>query len=258
MKINFSKYQGAGNDFIIIDNRNDQLKPTMNTLFKELCHRKKGIGADGLILINSAKYHHFEMCYFNSDGQLGSMCGNGGRCSVDFAHHLRLFEESCTFLTCDGTHHAIWHEKEVQISMNDVYQIELQNDFLFLNTGSPHYVSFVKNCNTIDVYKLGRNIRFNDRFSKDGTNVNFAHIEGQTIVLRTYERGVEEETLACGTGAVATAISAYEKGFILSNSIAVKVKGGLLKVTFQKDGQSYTDVQLIGPADFVFKGEYIC
>jgi len=257
MKIKFHKYEGAGNDFIIIDNRNRQFDTTNYKLIERLCNRKKGIGANGLILLQLVEGYDFEMVYFNADGHVGSMCGNGGRCIVDFAKQLNIFDEDCHFLACDGAHQASWNESLVSLMMQDVKSIEKGSDFLFLDTGSPHYVKFVDNLMDLDVKAEGRKIRFNDRFKAEGTNVNFVEIKGDGLYLRTYERGVEDETLACGTGVVASVLSAFELSYIELKEVNVKAVGGNLKVCFEKN-HYYTAINLIGSYRCVFKGEILC
>ena len=257
MKIHFSKYQGAGNDFIIIDNRNDQFESSNNKLIKTLCDRRLGIGADGLMLLNASVDYEFEMVYYNADGNLGSMCGNGARCIVDFAKQLGLFDSECTFIAFDGPHYAQWTDKYVRLKMSDVNHIESIDGDCFMDTGSPHYVSFVDDVSSLDILTQAKSIRYNERFKSEGTNVNFVQLLNDAISIRTYERGVESETLACGTGAVACAIAAYENGNIDSNSILVKVLGGELEVDFMHNG-SFTDVFLTGPYQEVFKGEIEC
>ncbi|MBL6657265.1 MAG: diaminopimelate epimerase [Flavobacteriales bacterium] len=257
MKIRFSKYQGAGNDFIIVDNRNVHFDLLNYKLIRNLCDRRMGIGADGLMLLNSSDDYAFEMIYFNADGKLGSMCGNGARCIVAFAKQLEIFENDCTFLACDGPHYAEWTEEYVRLKMNDVTGVESINESYFIDTGSPHYVSFVDNLEALDVMKEGQSIRYNERFKQEGTNVNFVQLTEANISIRTYERGVESETLACGTGAVASAIATFEKGYTQNKSLEVKVLGGWLKVDFQKN-EHYSEVFLTGPYKEVFKGELEC
>ena len=257
MKIKFHKYEGAGNDFIMIDNRDMHFDQSNCQLIQAMCDRKKGIGADGLILLQLSENYDFEMIYFNADGQLGSMCGNGGRCIVDFAKQLNLFDKECEFLACDGPHVATWSESFVSLRMQDVKSIECGDGFFFLDTGSPHYVKFVEGIDDFNVFQEGQNIRYNSRFKLEGTNVNFVEIKNNNLVVRTYERGVEDETLACGTGIVASVLSAYESGLITSRSTEVKALGGNLKVSFEKD-RYYKSIDLIGPYRCVFKGEMIC
>ena len=257
MNIQFHKYQGTGNDFIIIDNRRLFFDYSNHKLIQKLCNRKFGIGADGLILLQDVTNYDFEMVYYNADGHLGSMCGNGGRCVVDFAKQLNIFEKECHFLACDGPHLANWTSSNVSLRMQDVEEIEIGEDYFFLDTGSPHYVKFVKDIESINVFEEGQKIRCNERFKNDGTNVNFVQIKDQKLYIRTYERGVEDETLACGTGVVASVLSAYEAKFIYNNSVEVIALGGDFKVNFEKKDHYHT-IDLVGPYNFVFKGEIKC
>ena len=257
MKIEFYKYQGAGNDFIIIDNRDLFFDKFDNKLIEHLCNRKKGVGADGLILLQLVENYTFEMLYFNADGFLGSMCGNGGRCIVDFAKQLNLFDEECEFLAFDGSHHAKWNKESVSLSMQNVHDVEIGKDFFYLDRGSPHYVKFIDDLDAVDILNEGSKIRFNKRFKHEGTNVNFVHLKEDKLHIRTYERGVENETLACGTGVVAAVIAAFEADLITTKSVQVIAKGGDLKVTFEKK-QHFYNIYLVGPYESVFKGEIKC
>ena len=257
MNIQFHKYHGAGNDFIIIDNRSLFFNNLNLKFIQSLCNRKLGIGADGLILLQDVTKYDFEMVYYNSDGHLGSMCGNGGRCVVDFAKQLNIFEKECHFLACDGPHLATWTCSDISLRMQNVKEIENGDDYFFLDTGSPHYVKFVENLESINVFDEGQKIRYNERFKNDGTNVNFVQIKGNKLYVRTYERGVENETLACGTGVVASVLSAYESNFISKNSIEVTTMGGDLKVNFEKKDY-YHSIDLVGSYKCVFKGEIKC
>ena len=189
MNIQFHKYQGAGNDFIIIDNRSLFFDNSNHKLIHSLCDRKLGIGADGLILLQDVTNYDFEMVYYNANGHLGSMCGNGGRCVVDFAKQLNIFKKECHFLACDGPHLATWTSSDVSLRMQNVEEIEIGQDYFFLDTGSPHYVKFVKDIESVNVFEVGQKIRNNERFKNDGTNVNFVHIKDQKLYIRTYERG---------------------------------------------------------------------
>jgi diaminopimelate epimerase len=257
MKIKFHKYEGAGNDFIMIDNRDMNFDKSNFQLIQAMCDRKKGIGADGLILLQTVEKYAFEMVYFNANGHIGSMCGNGGRCIVDFAKQLNIFDKECKFLACDGPHQASWSESYVSLRMQDVQSIECGEGFFYLDTGSPHYVKFVNDIESVNVFEEGQKIRYNERFKNNGTNVNFVQIIDKKLYVRTYERGVEDETLACGTGVVASVLSAFESGLISSQSIEVVASGGDLKVTFDK-GKNYKNIHLIGSYLCVFKGEVIC
>ncbi|MDQ1771990.1 diaminopimelate epimerase [Labilibaculum sp. A4] len=257
MKVEFSKYQGTGNDFVLIDNRNGRIAPDDFSLIEKLCDRRFGIGGDGLMLLENADGFDFRMRYYNSDGKEGSMCGNGGRCIVAFAYHLGLVSEKTKFIAVDGEHEAKITNTEdgiqVSLKMIDVLDIEMGDDFYFLNTGSPHFVRFISNHENFDTFAEGKKIRYNNRFAEKGTNVNFVSFQGQNITVSTYERGVEDETYSCGTGVVASAISAgFKTG---SNKFIIKTKGGFLEVHFRKiSNKQIEDIWLTGPATHVFNG----
>jgi len=255
MIIPFNKYQGTGNDFIIIDNRKGIFNAADHGLINRLCNRRFGIGADGLMLISSNSQHDYEMKYFNSDGFEGSMCGNGGRCSAGFAIRNGIAGEKLSFRAVDGIHHALAEKNIIRLSMNDVNDPQLVNGSYFLNTGSPHYVIFRDNIEDIDVNEEGRKIRWSPEFAPGGTNVNFIELQGDGIYVRTFERGVEEETLSCGTGVTASAIVSVLSGHFDTNIIPVKTKGGDLSVSFKISGNNISDIWLSGPATFVFEGE---
>ena len=256
MKLDFFKYQGTGNDFIIIDNRTLFFDKRNQKKIEHLCDRKFGIGADGLILLESSEISDFKMVYFNADGNEGSMCGNGGRCVVAFANKLGLINSKTTFEAIDGLHEATILNEMVSLKMCDVQNIEKDDARIFLNTGSPHHISFCENVKAIDVKKTGASIRYGVPYFDNGTNVNFAEqIDANTFKVRTYERGVEDETLACGTGVTAVAIAAHNLNKTSENCIDVEVIGGKLNVTFELDNSGYKNVYLNGPAKFVFKGE---
>jgi diaminopimelate epimerase len=255
MEITFYKYQGTANDFVMIDNRNGHFNAADQQLVAFLCERRLGIGADGLILLQNHPGYDFEMVYFNADGRLGSMCGNGGRCTVAFARQLGVITDKAFFLAADGDHYAsISPEGLVSLKMNDVQAIECAEGFYFLNTGSPHYVEFVDNLADYQVFQKGKAIRNNDRFRAEGTNVNFAQLPQtqEALFVRTYERGVEDETFSCGTGVTATAIAASFKG--LSSPVRIRTLGGNLEVAFKREGEQVTDIYLTGPAQKVFEG----
>jgi diaminopimelate epimerase len=256
MKIEFYKYQGTGNDFILLDNREDIYNAITNEQVKFLCDRHFGIGADGLMLLNNNEEYDFEMIYYNADGKPGSMCGNGGRCIVQFASMLGIKKKEYRFLATDGAHEAeIDLEKEVSLKMKDVTDVNFTLNNFLLNTGSPHYVVYVKDVESEDVVTEGRKIRHSKDFAKEGVNVNFVQIiSDDEIYVRTYERGVEDETLSCGTGVTASAlVSAHnDKGF---NRVEVKTKGGRLSVEFEKNSETeFTNIWLSGPAMKVFSG----
>jgi diaminopimelate epimerase len=257
MKIRFAKYQGAGNDFILLDNRQNLYNLTTAQV-KKLCDRHFGIGGDGLMLLNNKEDYDFEMIYYNSDGNKGSMCGNGGRCIIQFASSLGIRKTEYLFLATDGPHQAeIDLEREICLKMNDVDQVEFSLDHYSLDTGSPHYVRFLPGVEKVDVVTEGRKIRRSKEFAqKGGINVNFVeNLSEDQIYVRTYERGVEDETLSCGTGVTASALMAAhnDNGF---NRVEVKTRGGDLSVEFEKISDTqFKNIWLCGPATFVFSGE---
>ena len=258
MKIFFNKYQGAGNDFIIIKSDGNSKTAFTEEKIKQLCDRRFGIGADGLMLLEKHSKLDFKMKYYNSDGREGSMCGNGGRCIVAFAFKNQLISnKTICFEAIDGNHEAeIKENTTIKLKMQNVSEIEVGNDFFFLNTGSPHYISFVENIDSIDTVVEGRKIRYNNRFNEIGTNVDFAKLANNQLFVKTYERGVEDETLSCGTGVTASALCAAVKYNLLNSSLDIKTKGGNLKVYFKKNTQGgFEDIWLEGPATFVFEGE---
>ncbi len=251
--LDFYKYQGTGNDFVMIDNR-DLAFPKNTEIIKKLCDRRFGIGGDGLILLENGKNVDFTMVYYNSDGNESTMCGNGGRCIVAFAHFLNIFEDKCKFLAIDGLHEAEMNFGTVKLKMIDVENIKnIENDFE-LNTGSPHFVKYVEDIENYNVYQNGYNIRNSEMYVKEGINVNFVEkIDENKIFVRTYERGVEDETYSCGTGVTACAIS-----FMLKNKtqkVDVKVLGGSLKVFAEQTENGFKNIWLEGPAKKVYKGE---
>ncbi|HUS02795.1 MAG TPA: diaminopimelate epimerase [Chitinophagaceae bacterium] len=256
MKIEFYKYQGTGNDFILLDNRTtlyDQLTEKQITF---LCNRHVGIGGDGLMLLNVKQGYDFEMKYYNSNGAEGSMCGNGGRCMVKFAASLGIRKNNYHFIAADGEHEAeIDIDGIVRLKMNNVNKVQSHSNHFILNTGSPHYVKHISDVERMDVKTGGRMIRYSKEFEKEGINVNFVETLGEyRIYVRTYERGVEDETLSCGTGVTASAlVSAHnDNGF---NRVEVKTNGGHLSVEFdKKDENTFENIWLNGPAVFVFKG----
>lgn len=254
MQINFTKYQGAGNDFVLVDNR-DKSFPVYNKIIEQLCHRRFGIGADGLMLLEKEDNFDFRMRYFNSDGREASMCGNGGRCIVAFAQQIGVITDKTKFIAFDGEHTAKITNDKVKLKMQDVYDIETGDNFFFMDTGSPHYVKFIDSHKDFDTYKEGQAIRYNERFKEEGTNVNFvSYISEGLINVSTYERGVEDETYACGTGCVASALSTAIKDNKKSGLYNIKTKGGDIKVYFSKDEKGFKDIYLEGPAKKVFEG----
>jgi diaminopimelate epimerase len=256
MLLEFYKYQGTGNDFVMIDNRSEFFPKANVQLVKSLCDRRFGIGADGLILLENDEATDFRMVYYNSDGNLSSMCGNGGRCLVAFAKYLNVIKDNCTFIATDGLHHAsVANDGIVSLQMIDVTKIKKENDYTFMNTGSPHHVQMVEDLERYNVKENGAALRYGSLYGKAGSNINFVKkINEDTFSLRTYERGVEDETLACGTGATAVAIAMNVTGQTKATSINLNVEGGKLAVSFDKKGDEFTNVFLIGPAEFVFKG----
>jgi len=254
MTIAFNKYQGTGNDFVIIDNRKNLFDPERHDTVKLLCDRRFGIGADGLMLISGKSGFDFEMKYFNSDGNESSMCGNGGRCAADFALRHKIAGKDQRFLTIDGIHEAFISDNKVKLGMNNVENTAIIDSNYFINTGSPHYIVPVKNVRDTDVFSEGRKLRYSDKFAPGGTNVNFVELLKDGIFVRTYERGVEDETLSCGTGVTASAIASVLAGHFVKGDINVTTPGGKLNIRFKVDGQRITDIWLTGPATFVFDG----
>jgi diaminopimelate epimerase len=256
MKFNFFKYQGTGNDFIIIDNRNNTISLSNDTI-KKLCDRRFGIGSDGLMILENHSDLDFNMQYFNSDGNEGTMCGNGGRCMVAFAKSLNIIDKETSFNSIDGIHKArINYNNTISLEMQNVNKVDIVNKNYFLNTGSPHYVTFKEKVKEIDVFKRGKEIRNSAEFEPSGTNVNFVEQMDDKLFVRTYERGVEDETYSCGTGVTASAISASVHLDSDKNSYDIVTLGGNLNVSFKKiDKNTFTDIWLTGPATFVFTGE---
>ena len=257
MKFNFYKYQGTGNDFVILDNRTMSFPKNDTKLIEKICDRRFGIGADGLMLLENAEGFDFKMVYYNADGNESTMCGNGGRCLVAFAKQLNIIDKEANFIAVDGPHFAtIDQESKVALQMIDVLKIDEYESYSFLNTGSPHHVELVSNIDNYPVKAQGAKIRYSDLYGKPGSNINFVEeLTDNVFRLRTYERGVEDETLSCGTGATAAAIAMYNKGKATQPLIKLLVQGGALEVHFTKDNSIYKNVFLIGPAQFVFKGE---
>lgn len=253
MLIPFSKYHGTGNDFIMIDNRSLGLDLSQKQIAL-LCDRRFGIGGDGLILLE-VENDVVKMVYYNSDGAPSSMCGNGGRCFVTFCQGLEVLSESGEFLAVDGMHPFKMVDEEVSLKMGDVESIEAIETDVYLDTGSPHYITIVDEVLDIDIINDAHKIRYNDRFSAEGTNVNFVEMMDGITHIRTYERGVEDETLSCGTGATACAIAMHHLGNVSETEVPVKVLGGKVTISFepQEDG-SYDNIWLTGPTAHVFDG----
>lgn len=257
MNLTFYKYQGTGNDFVMIDNRENTFNKNNTKLVAFLCDRKFGIGADGLILLENHEKYDFKMVYYNADGNESSMCGNGGRCLVAFAKQLGVITNKAAFEAIDGYHFAtIDEEGMVSLQMKNVTEVELHNDYAFLDTGSPHHVQLVENLKQYDVKKEGAKLRYSDLYGAAGSNINFVdQIDSDKFAVRTYERGVEDETLSCGTGATAVAIAMYKTGKTSSSIVKLNVEGGNLEVRFKEVNGQFLDVFLKGPATFVFEGK---
>ena len=256
MQLEFYKYQGTGNDFVMVDNRSEFFPKKDIKLIEKLCDRRFGIGGDGLILLENDSVTDFKMVYYNSDGNQSSMCGNGGRCFVAFAKKLNVIQNNTTFIATDGLHHAtITDDGLVSLQMIDVTKVKVNPEYVFMNTGSPHHVQIVDDLENYDIKENGARIRYGDLYGKAGSNINFVkQIDENTFSLRTYERGVEDETLSCGTGATAVAIAMNVLGKTNASSINLNVQGGKLIVSFDKNDSIFTQVTLKGPAEFVFKG----
>jgi diaminopimelate epimerase len=257
MDITFYKYHGTGNDFVIIDNRDNRYDSLTPKQVKFLCDRRFGIGADGLMLLKHRDGYDFEMIYYNADGNPSTMCGNGGRCLVKFANQVGIHKYTYKFLAIDGDHEAeIDNNNIIRLKMKDVDTVDEHSTYMVLNTGSPHYIKFMNDVQETDVVNAGRTIRNSAAYATEGINVNFVESTGQdSIFVRTYERGVEDETMSCGTGVTAAALmSAHnDRGF---NRVEVRTPGGHLSVEFDKVGdKEFKDIWLCGPATFVFKGE---
>ncbi|WCO02823.1 diaminopimelate epimerase [Psychroserpens ponticola] len=256
MQLTFYKYQGTGNDFVMIDNRQQffDKKDTKRIAF--LCDRRFGIGADGLILLENHATTDFKMVYYNADGNESSMCGNGGRCIIAFAKYLGIIKDSATFEAIDGFHEATIDHAIVSLKMQDVSIIENHNTHVFLDTGSPHHVQLEEELEQLDIKTKGYQIRYGAPYNEVGSNVNFVSKNTTTnFSVRTYERGVEDETLSCGTGVTAVALAMHFIGETEKNVITLQTQGGLLNVSFETVDKGYKNIWLIGPATLVFKGE---
>lgn len=258
MQLKFHKYQGNGNDFIIIDNRENLFPADDHALIRILCNRNFGIGADGLILLENRNGFDFHMRYFNSDGREGSMCGNGGRCIINYAaEEIGLISGTANFSGIDGTHEGrIDNDGTVHLKMKDVDSVERDGMAYLIDTGSPHLIIFADRLDDIDVVKEAREIRYGKSYKEKGINVNYVRADKNCIYIRSYERGVENETLACGTGSVAAAIAtAIEQENFNRRKIIVNTRGGALEVSFRRVTKfTFTDIWLTGPARQVFTG----
>lgn len=258
MKTTFYKYQATGNDFVVIDNRDRHFPKNDTDRIAHLCHRRFGIGADGLILLEDDTQADFRMVYFNADGHPGSMCGNGGRCAVAFAAFLGIIGETCRFMASDGLHRARQHGDRISLEMGEVREIHETGRYSFLNTGSPHHVQQVADLDDLDVFSEGRRIRYG-LYGQEGSNINFVKPLGDgRLRVRTYERGVEDETYSCGTGVTASALALHEAGLLSQPVVQVETLGGELEVKFTRAASGhYSDIWLTGPAELVFKGEWL-
>lgn len=258
MNFDFTKYHGTGNDFILIDDREAKFPESRSELIHDLCDRHFGIGADGLILLREED-GLLRMVYFNSDGNESSMCGNGGRCFVHFARQLGLFERMLEFEAIDGTHKGeVEQDGLVRLGMRGVSGIEQDGDAFLLDTGSPHYVLFTTGVADLDVKKEGAKVRYSDRFEEEGINVNFVEIlSNRSLFVRTYERGVEDETLSCGTGVTAAALACLQKnGLKEKQEVSIETPGGNLSVSAFAGEGFFSEIELIGPAAQVFTGRF--
>ncbi|MBD0823133.1 diaminopimelate epimerase [Aestuariibaculum marinum] len=255
MEQTFYKYQGTGNDFVMIDNRQQTFDKNDTKRVAFLCDRRFGIGADGLILLENHPDLDFRMVYYNADGNESTMCGNGGRCLVAFAKDLGVIKEHAVFEAIDGLHHAEINNGIVKLQMLDVDSVQEFENHVFLNTGSPHHVQFEEKIEDFDIKTKGAQIRYGAPYNQEGTNVNFvSKVNDDTFRVRTYERGVEDETLSCGTGVTAVAIAMNRLKETDKTLINLNVEGGKLQVSFDIDNGVYKNVWLIGPATYVFKG----
>ena len=256
MNGSFYKYQGTGNDFVMVDNRQNLFPKDNIKLIEQLCDRRFGIGADGLILLETDIDFDFRMVYYNSDGNESSMCGNGGRCIVAFAKQLGIITNRTSFIAIDGMHQATIDQNGlVSLQMKNVENIKLESDYTFLNTGSPHHVLLVEDLAHYNIKQEGAKIRYSNLYGEVGSNVNFvSQVNDATFAVRTYERGVEDVTLSCGTGVTAVAIAMNAIGKTNANQITLLTEGGQLQMKKKKRVSSYEDIFLIGPATFVFEG----
>lgn len=255
MKYTFYKYQGTGNDFVMFDNRKNHFPKDDVRLVASICHRRFGVGSDGLILLEDDENTDFKMVYFNADGKEGSMCGNGGRCIVAFAHFLGVIKKKTIFTAVDGLHEANIEGDVVSLKMLDVQEIKEKQNALYLNTGSPHHVQMVNELKSFNVVKEGARLRYGV-YGEKGSNINFVEFnKSGGFDIRTYERGVEDETLSCGTGVTAVALGMYHLGKTKEKIVAVKAIGGNLEVSFEEQNGLYSNIYLRGEAKQVFKGE---
>ena len=261
MQIDFYKYEGTGNDFIIVNNRDLKFQKNYEGLIKNICDRKKGVGADGLILLENHDTLDFRMIYFNADGSESGFCGNGSRCITHLAHNLNIIEDKAVFKAIDGTHESRIINQKISVRMSDVSKANIfsYNDSFnttFIDTGSPHLIRIYENIDSIDIVREARELKLKYSEYSDGLNINFCEISDSKIKLRTYERGVENETLSCGTGAVALAVCLDINSKIKNDKVLIYTKGGELKVSLKKIESNYSDIWLLGGVEQVYSGEY--
>ncbi len=258
MEIEFYKYQGTGNDFILVDNREGTFPKNDPKMIAKICDRRFGVGGDGLILLETDPTADFNMLYYNSDGHPGSLCGNGGRCIVSFANYLGIIGNNTTFRAADGLHTATIEGETVSLMMHDVSEIREKSQYLFLDTGSPHHVQLVEDLEKWAVKEEGARLRYG-LYGKKGSNINFVQpVSRDIFAIRTYERGVEDETLSCGTGVTAAALAMHHLGRTDKTQVTIKTAGGRLQVQFEPHGGGYRNIYLKGPAEQVFKGSWTC
>jgi len=256
MDFQFYKYQGTGNDFVMIDNRTNFFPKEQTEFIAELCDRKFGIGADGLLLLENHPTEDFRMVYYNANGRESSMCGNGGRCIVHFAKYVGIIGNTTSFEATDGLHEATIRGNEVSLRMNDVSELHVTKNYVFLDTGSPHHVECVRDLPTYNVSVNGAELRY-QKYGDEGANINFVEPINDTVfAVRTYERGVEDETLSCGTGVTAVALAMYEMNKTIATNVTLKTEGGILQVRFVKENEGYSRIYLTGPATQVYKGQW--
>ena len=261
MQLDFYKYEGTGNDFVIIDNRELTFQKNDKTLIQNICNRKKGVGADGLILLENHDELDFSMIYFNADGSESGFCGNGSRCITHLSNNLNIINDNAKFNAIDGIHESKITNGRISVKMNDVLKSEIfkYNDkysTTFVDTGSPHLIRIYENIDSIDIVKEARELKLIYSEYTDGLNINFCQISDSKIKLRTYERGVEDETLSCGTGAVASAVFLKDSDLVSNDKIEILMKGGLLCVELNKEKNLFSDIWLSGEVNMVFKGVY--
>ena len=261
MKLDFYKYEGTGNDFVIIDNRELTFQKNDKTLIQSICDRKKGVGADGLILLENHDQLDFSMIYFNADGSESGFCGNGSRCITHLSNNLNIINDNAKFNAIDGIHESKITNGRISVKMNDVLKSEIfkYNDkysTTFVDTGSPHLIRIYENIDSIDIVKEARELKLIYSEYTNGLNINFCQISDSKIKLRTYERGVEDETLSCGTGAVASAVFLKDSDLVSNDKIEILMKGGLLCIELNKEKNLFSDIWLSGEVNMVFKGVY--